>query len=136
MNATEILNQQHQIVRAVAQAVCEPWLYAVVNIEIDVIEGDQTENLIAISYAKRLWRLIPRSEEIPYQLYDLFVSLRERMAEVNEQTWGSCTMVFDRRGRYQFDFSYDPPPRLNGIYDDTTMLTFFNPRSFLKGRST
>lgn len=134
MNAVEILKRQDQIVTAIAQAIREPWLYAVVNIEIDVVEGDRTENSIALSYTKKRWRLISRDEELPYEHYDWFVSLREQMSEVNDSPWRSCTLVFDKQGHYQFDFSFDPPPRLNGIYDDTTMFTTFDPKTFLKRR--
>ena len=36
-----------------------------------------------------------------------------------DSPWGTCTVVIDRCGHYQFEFSYEPPPRLNGVYDDT-----------------
>ena len=134
MKTIEILEHQAQIVKAVAKAIREPWLYAVVDIEIDVIDGDRTENSIALSYAKRLWRLISQDIGLPYEHYDWFVSLREQMAEASEQRWSTCRLVFDKRGHYEFDFSYDLPPRLNGIHDDVTMLTTFDPRSVLKRR--
>ena len=132
MNAIETIQQQDQIVKAIAQAIREPWSYVVVNTEIDVVDGEQTENSIALSYSKRFWRLNSRGEELPHEHFSWFVALREKMADPIGSRWGSCTVVFDRHGHYQFDFSYDPPPRLNGVYNDTTMLKHFDPKSFLK----
>jgi hypothetical protein len=33
-------------------------------------------------------------------------------------------MVVDRPGRFRFSFSYDPPKRINGIFDDDSMGRF------------
>lgn len=132
MNAIETIQQQDHIVTAIAQAIREPWSYVAVSVEIDVVDGQQTENSIALSYTKRLWRLNSRSEKLPHEHFNWFVALREKMADANGAQWSSCTVVFDRHGHYQFDFSYDSPLRLNGVYNDTTMLKNFDPKAFLK----
>ena len=131
MTAAEILQRQDQIVTTLANAIREPWKFVVVNIEIDVIDGDQTENCIVLSYTKKLWRLIQRSEELPHELYDQFAALRDHMAESNDSSWGSCTLVFEKSGRYRFEFSYEPPSRLNGIHDEDSMMAKFDPAAFL-----
>jgi hypothetical protein len=75
------------------------------------------------------------TEKLPNEHFGWFVALRETMADAIGARWRSCTVVFNSDGHYQFDFSYEPPPRLNGVYNDITMLKTFNPTVFLKRRS-
>lgn len=36
--------------------------------------------------------------------------------------WGTCDLVVDQPGK--FSFSYDPPKRINGMFDDDSMGRF------------
>jgi hypothetical protein len=38
--------------------------------------------------------------------------------------WGTCDLVVDQPGEFRFSFSYDPPKRINGIFDDDSMDRF------------
>jgi hypothetical protein len=135
MTTLDYCRQQDEIVQVLAGAVRQPCQFVAVDVEIDVINGEQTEDCVMISYAKRFWRLVPRSERLPYELFDQFGKLRDLMAQANGDCWKSCRFVFDHSGRYRFEFKYDQPLRLNGSFDANAMLANFDPVQFLNQRS-
>jgi len=135
MTASEILHCQNEIVTTLANAIQRRWRFVAVNIEIDVIEGEQTENCITLSYTRHLWKLLRHSEKLPYQCYDQFSRLRILMTAEQARPWSSSTLVLDTDGNYRFAFQYGTPSRLNGIHDDGSMLVDFNPKAFLRASS-
>lgn len=56
-------------------------------------------------------------EELDFRLSraakDALVALREAMQD-DKGAWNSCDVVVERSGKFRFDFSYDPPRRLDG----------------------
>jgi len=55
---------------------------------------------------------------------ELFGVLREEMRRTEKYCWGICDLVVDRPGRFRFNFCYDPPKRINGIFDEESMGRF------------
>jgi hypothetical protein len=131
MTTDTLAQMQDQIIATLAGAIDKPWSFVALNIEIDVVDGEQTENCLLVSFHKKFWRLVRKSQELPYELYDLFVALRDHMAKANDSSWSSCTLVFDASGRYRFEFSYATPLRLNGVHDDVSMMKGLDPVAFL-----
>ena len=131
MTPSEILELQNELVATLANAVRKPWRFIAVNIEIDEIDGQKTENCLMLRWAKRFRKLVRRDEELPSVCYGQFRLLRDRMIPHSDRPWQSCTLVVSSEGRYRFEFSYDPAKRLNGIHDDQAMLSGFDPADFL-----
>ena len=107
MTAIEILKCQDDIVTTLASAIRNPWRLVAVNIEIDVIDGDHAENYVALSYRRKFWRFVWRSEELPREVSDLFMVRRSMMEREDASPWGSCTLAFDKTGQYRFEYFYD-----------------------------
>lgn len=126
MNAQSQIELQNRIVVTTARAISGDWDAAAVNIEIDEIEGEQTENCLALSFARQQDTWKRNSFQLPYECYDLFVKLRDLS---DREKWKTCTLEFDHNGKYKFSFSYDAPRRLNGIHDDEAMLKGYTPVS-------
>ena len=128
MDAKREFDLQAKIVTSIAKSLTKDWTTAVVNIEIDVVDGDQTENCLAISFAEDRGGWSRNSFSLPFECYDYFVELRDSMHNTNADLWKVCTLEMNLGGKYRFSFSYDPPRRLNGIHDDEAMFKSYLPK--------
>jgi hypothetical protein len=127
VNAQSLIELQNRIIVTTAQAISGDWDAAVVNIEIDEIEGEQTESCLALSFALQQGTWKRNSFELPFDCYDLFVTLRDSS---DGEKWKTCTVEFDYNGKYKLSYTYEAPRRLNGIHDDEAMLKGYIPVSF------
>lgn len=119
-----MIDLQNRIVVTTARAINGNWDAAVVNIEIDDVDGEPMENCLAISFVRQQSTLERSSFLIPFECYDLFVTLRDSS---EGEKWKACTVEFDRTGKYKFHYSHEPPRRLNGIHDDEALLKAYIP---------
>lgn len=127
MTTQSLIDLQNRIVVTTANAIKGEWDAAVIDIEIDHVDGEQTENCLALSFRLQQGDWKRSSFQLPFECYDLFVTLRDASSG---QRWTSCTLEFDSNGKYKFRYSYEPPRRLNGIHDDEAMLKNYLPGSF------
>lgn len=67
MNAQGLIDLQNRIVVTTAKGLNGEWDAAVVNIEIDDIDGEQTENCLAISFVRQQGTLKRSSFQIPFE---------------------------------------------------------------------
>lgn len=51
------------------------------------------------------------------EMIDLFFKLNEECAKLNER-WTTCRMKVTADGTFDFNFGYEPPPRLTGSAED------------------
>ena len=90
------------------------WVYLAVNHEILVEEGRRTSTQASV-LAQRPGQEL---EDLDFRLSPTskahLLALRDAMADVDKKTWTIVDLVVERNGKYDFAFSYDPPPRLNG----------------------
>ncbi|MEH2521893.1 hypothetical protein V1279_007466 [Bradyrhizobium sp. AZCC 1610] len=118
-----IANLQADVVRAVASDVTSlhdgewgdrEWKRIGVNLEL-LIEHGKRMSVQAIAIAHRpggpledlSFRLSPATKQ-------KFIDLAKAMGQEGKDRWAVCDLKIERDGRYDFRFSYDPPPRLNG----------------------
>ncbi len=119
---------QDAIAASITRGVHVEWNRIVVNIEIDTIDGEQTENCLALSFKSSSNTWTRTSFRLPFECYDQFVGLRNSMDGTSNSPWKSCTFEVDPGGKYKFAFSYDSPRRLNGLHDDIAMLKNYQPQ--------
>src|SRR5947199_9537868 len=105
MDAAAETELHGRIVRSIVGSLTSPWDAAVINIEIDVVDGDQTENCLALSFLKRENAWQRSGFGLPYVCYDLFSELRLTMQQPGGQYWKICTLEISRKGKYRFQFS-------------------------------
>lgn len=117
-----LIDLQNAIVLSIANAIKVAWVAAVVNIEIDEMDGEQTENCLALAFTEHEGTWERHSFCLPSECYALFVALQEASDQ-----WKSCTLEFDSTGKYKFSYSHQPPKRLNGVLDDESMLKGYLP---------
>jgi hypothetical protein len=90
------------------------WVFLAVNHEM-LVEDGQRSSTQAKVLAQR-----PGSglEELGFRLSREskahLVALRDAMAKGKDATWTVVDLTIEPSGKYSFDFSYEPPPRLNG----------------------
>lgn len=124
----DLISLQNSIVHCLANAVNKPWDFFVVNFEREEIDGDQTQDTLAIAFQheKDVWQ---RSSFIaPYDCCRLILRLSELMASDGGDPWGSCTLEVHSSGKFRFSFSYEPPKRLNGDLGEDAMLKGYTPK--------
>lgn len=120
---------QERIVTTIAVENRGGWDFIVINIEVDTIDGDRTENCLAFSFIRENSHWRRAGFELPIACYDLFVELREVMASAGEAAWKTCMLEIDSGGEFRFSYSHDEPKRLNGLHDDGAMLRGYIPQS-------
>lgn len=90
------------------------WVYLAVNHEIMVGEGLRSSSQASV-LARRPGAAL---EDLDFRLSPAtkraLLALRDAMAEGGKQAWTVLDLTVERDGRYDFSFSYDPPPRING----------------------
>jgi hypothetical protein len=110
---------QERLVSAVVNELKGKWDIAVVNIEIEELEGDVARDHISFSLVRQKSSWKRTQFYISIECSRLFGVLRDLD---KSDKWSACTLEVASDGRYEFSYSYDPPPRLNGIFSDESML--------------
>lgn len=123
--SADILDLQSAIVVSVAQSINDNWKQIVLNYEIDYPKGELVENYIGF-YIK-----VGENNQLSMiQIYfsdemlGLLQKLRAKGLELNNEPWCTCDIVIESNGEYQFDFSFEPPKRINGILDEESYGRF------------
>ena len=107
----------------------EPWERIVVNLETETTEEGRVLNY--------LFFYISRSADgdfretsvrvLPDGVRDDFLALNDALFESSGDRWGICDLIMDcSTGRYDFQFKYEPPKRLNCVFDESSMGRFDN----------
>lgn len=124
MNPT-IVRLQEAIVTALAGTIPEPWERIVVNYEMQEKETGLAHDRLAFYIARDAagnFRDVDLKIKPPVR--DLFTQMNDEFQRSVGQRWGICDLVVDPPGRFRFDFSYDPPKRLNGVFDEQSYDRF------------
>jgi hypothetical protein len=113
-----------QIVQAVAGLVPGPWLRIVVDFELLWDEDGADYNSIAFAVVDGTDGDVERrSISLDRESIRLFRELGNAMAQDNG-FWGSCRLQLEKNGHYRFWYSYEPPKRINGVFDED--FTYLN----------
>lgn len=124
MNQTA-MDLQKKIVVALARGVDDAWERIVVNYEMQEEDGGVTEDRRGFYIASDGSGGFRKASLIfDATVKTLFRDLREEMRRTEGQGWGTCDLVVDQPGKFRFNFSYAPPKRINGVFDDDSMGRF------------
>lgn len=123
-----ITELQDKAVYCFAQAVKEEWHHLVVSFEIEDIDGESTQDTLALSFRDEEGQWKRSSFSAPRECCKLLADLSVAMTNEEGRTWGSCTLQVDSSGKYRYSFSHEPPKRLNGVFDDEALLKNYVPQ--------
>jgi hypothetical protein len=124
MNQTA-MDLQKKIVVALARGIDAPWERIVVNYEMQAEDGGLTEDRRGFYVAPDgVGGFHKGSLTFDTTVKTLFRDLRDEMQRSEGQGWGTCDLVIDQPGKFRFNFSYEPPKRINGVFDDESMGRF------------
>lgn len=118
-----ITELQDEIVQMIAAKASGNWLEIVVNYEIDGEQG--VSDSVAFFICDNDGEIVAQDIDFEFEEDDLFTELRVLYGAV-QQVWSTLDFRLFSDGEFEFDFSYDPPKRINGIYDEESHLRFAN----------
>ncbi|GEM_PF-693306 len=90
------------------------WIYIAVNHELLVEDGARSSTQTAILARKPGELLEGLSFRLSMATKQTIRSLHNAMQHAGKEPWTIVDITIERDGRYDFVFSYDPPPRING----------------------
>jgi len=124
---------QDSAVMAIAQSIEAEWLRVVVNYEMlyqeDGIEHDRLGFYITKQPDGNLAKAQLRFTDL---IVEAFLKLNEASLTVNKEHWTMCDFVLDSDGKFEVNFSYDPPKRINAILDEESYYRFGKYLEFYK----
>lgn len=90
------------------------WMYIAVNHELLVEDGARSSTQTTILTRKPGELLQGLSFRLSMATKQKIRSLHDAMQHGGKEPWTIVDITIERDGRYDFVFSYDPPPRING----------------------
>jgi hypothetical protein len=90
------------------------WVYIAVNHEILVEEGRRTSTQASVLAREPSGELEDLDFRLSMASKSTLLALRDAMTKDGDSPWTILDLTIERIGRYDFQFSYEPPPRLNG----------------------
>jgi hypothetical protein len=121
----DAIDLQEAIVTTLIHDIPDAWERIVVNYEMQEEDGGLVEDRLGF-YISHDANQEPAENNLVFSpgLKDLFRRLNVEIKRTEGARWGTCDLVVDQPGRFRFNFSYDPPKRINGIFDDDSMSRF------------
>lgn len=119
------LTAQQEVARVLMSEADPRWERIVVNLEVEPMDGQLAFNSVGLAVVKTPEGY--RDVEVPLgeRAKQAVSDMRQAMADGGEpQPWTAVEVVIDRPAAYRFDFAYDPPPRINGRYDERSYYRF------------
>jgi hypothetical protein len=124
MNQT-IMDLQKAIVAGLARGIPGAWERIVVNYEMQEEDGGLTEDRRAFYIAKDAAGNLRKAELVfSPEVKAMFRQMNDEIKRSEGERWGTCDLEVDPPGKFRFSFSYDPPKRINGVFDDDSMGRF------------
>ena len=116
---------QARVAQAVTDRIEDDWERIFVNYEMKLTDEGRVVDYV-IFYIRALEG--GEFEKISVRggsdaIDDAFIALADTMARDGER-WGSCDFLVDADGRYKFNFSYEPPKRIEGVLDHSSYGRF------------
>lgn len=115
----------NECVKAVADSVGDEWEHIVVNYELRHRSRSTEEDSVSLYIHKVSGDYKLENFELSEAAEKGFHNLSDALYEQKGSRWGASTLTIEKNGTYNFDFSYEPPKRLAGIYDKDS-FDFYN----------
>lgn len=114
-----------ETVNAVADSVDDAWEHIIVNYELRHRSRSTEEDSVSLYVRKVSGDYQLENFELSESAEKGFHKISDAMHEQKGSRWGASTLTIEKNGTYNFDFSYEPPKRLAGIYDKDS-FDFYN----------
>jgi hypothetical protein len=119
------MDLQKAIVTTLIRDITGGWERIVVNYEMQEEDGGLVEDRLGFYISQDAKQALTMNDlAFGPGLKELFRRLNEEMQRTEGARWGTCDLVVDQPGKFRFGFSYDPPKRINGVFDDDSMDRF------------
>lgn len=121
--APDIAGLQDNAVRSIAADVVDlqdgewedrDWVYLAVNHEIAPDDGQRTTSQAKVLARRPSGELEALGFRLSMASKAALLALRDAMTRDGQSAWTILDLTVERSGRYNFEFSSAPPPRLNG----------------------
>ncbi|MGE8106638.1 hypothetical protein ACQKP1_23400 [Allorhizobium sp. NPDC080224] len=121
--AGDIVELQKNAVKSVAGDIVDlqdgdwddrEWVYIAVNHEVSPEEGGRSSTQARVLAKKPGGELENLGFRLSQSTKQRLLVLRDAMAPGAVDPWTVLDLTIERSGHYDFNFSYTPPPRLNG----------------------
>jgi hypothetical protein len=120
-----VMNLQKAIVTALARGIPDAWERIVVNYEMQEEDGGLTEDRLGFYIAKDPTGDLRESDLVfSPEVKTMFREMNDETKRTAGDRWRTCDLVVDKSGEFRFKFSYDPPKRINGVFDDDSLGRF------------
>src|SRR5260370_11659309 len=91
-------------------------------------DGGLTEDRRALYIAKDPAGNLRKAELVfSPEVKAMFRQMNDEIKRSEGGRWATCDLEVDPPGKFRFSFSYDPPKRINGVFDDDSMGRFNPP---------
>jgi hypothetical protein len=121
----DLRQSQDAAVTVIAKSISESWERVVVNYEMAESEdGTEHDMLGFYIVSDQAGRHAKKPLDLTPEIQEAFSDLNAASLSTNKQNWGTCDLTLDSNGKYTFDFSFDPPKRINGILDEASYYRF------------
>lgn len=120
-----VMNLQKAIVSALARSIPDAWERIVVNYEMQEEDGGLTEDRLGFYIAKGSTGDLRESDLVfSPEVEAMFREMNDEIKRTAGDRWGTCDLVVDKSGEFRFKLAYDPPKRINGVFDDDSLGRF------------
>lgn len=126
MNSIQ-LAKQIDVVTELAQSIQAEWCRIVITYELEDRPDLLTQNTMLFYIEETASGLKKVGVKDPSSAVEAsLLALNKAMADGSDQSWSSCEVVVDASGKYNFSFSYGPPKRINGVWDEESYFRYRN----------
>lgn len=121
-DVAQVLEAQQRVVREVVACVTDlqdgswdarEWERIAIDVEIETNGGRRISAQTSVIARRPGQPLEDLDFRLSVRAKDALVALRETMRD-DRGAWSTCRFRVDRDGRFEFDFSHEPPRRLGG----------------------
>lgn len=124
---------QDNVAMTVAQSMNTDWLRVVVNYEMLYSEsGVEHDRLGFYIFRQANGELAEAQLEFTDAIIEAFRKLNDASLELNKARWTTCDFTLDSDGKFQTNFSYGEPKRINAILDEESYFRFDKYLDFYK----
>ncbi|MBX7482732.1 hypothetical protein [Qipengyuania qiaonensis] len=118
---------QIQVVQSVAtDFATDTWVHAIVDLEILEFPDGYDIDVQAILITRDNGQLASRQFQLSQPTRDAVAKLYRQRKEEAGDKFGGFVLRIDHPGRYRFDFRYEKPKRLSGVWDAERQAYFDN----------
>lgn len=122
----ELGKAQDALAVTISKLIPEPWERIVISFEMnDEKDGTLSASMLGFYIVQTdTGEYDDRELAFSMELQDAFMELNRACLAANKQYFGTCEFVLDSNGKYNIEYSYDPPKRMNGIINEESYYRF------------